>query len=368
MNHFRAFLFFLLIASPLLNAQPASEARLPTIHLTDSVFCTEVKDQSQSPTCWAFGSNSLFESDLFKKHNVRLNLSEMFIARYAYIDKARQWLATKGKTYYEGGGQFHDVIRIINKYGIVPEEAYNGRPNGEFNHNHARLDTAMKKMAEGLLQQGKTKLNDKDLLQMNDTLDRYLGKLPEIFWFDFKPYSPKTFAKEIGISGDDYIEVISFANLPFYQKCLLEDKFNWAGDSLYNITLDDMQMLVDTALAKGWSVGWEGDVTEPGFNFWGGFASIADSLHRFPEERLQNFKNESTERDHMLHLVGIGRDDKNKKWYYLKNSWGTWFSKYNGFLFMDEIYFKLNTVIMMVNKEALPRSLKDKLGLKIIQE
>lgn len=363
MKHFLPALFFF-ITAPLLNAQPASEAFLPKIHLTDSVFCTEVKDQSQSPTCWAFGSNSLFESDLVKKYNLQLNLSEMFIARYAYIDKAIKWLATNGKTYYEGGGQFHDVIRIINKYGIVPEEAYNGRPGGEVNHNHARLDTAMKKFAQQLFELGKTELSEQDLQQMNDTLDRYLGKVPETFWYNLKLFIPKTFAKEIGLSGDDYIEVMSFANLPFNQKCLLGDKFNWAGDSIYNITLDDMQMLVDTALSKGWSVGWEGDVTNPEFNFWSGYAAISDSVQQYQEERLKNFKNETTERDHMLHLVGTGRDDKNKKWYYLKNSWGaTWFSRYKGFLFMDESYFNLNTVTMMVNRQALPQSLKDKLGL-----
>jgi bleomycin hydrolase len=197
MKRFPAFLLFIFITA-LLHAQPSSEAYLPKIHLTDSIFCTEVKDQSQSPTCWAFGSNSLFESDLAKKYGLRLNLSEMFIARYAYIDKAKQWLATKGKTYYEGGGQFHDVIRIINKYGIVPEEAYDGRPNGESNHNHARLDTAMKKFAQQLLLEGKTELSSIDLERMNDTLDRYLGKVPGIFWYNLKPYSPKTFAKEIG--------------------------------------------------------------------------------------------------------------------------------------------------------------------------
>ena len=362
MKCIRSFLL-IIIASPLLNAQPASEAPMPTIHLMDSVFYTEVKDQSQSPTCWVFGTNSLFESDLVKKQDLRLNFSEMFIARYAYIDKAIKWLASKGKTYYEGGGQFHDVIRILNKYGMVPEEAYNGRPNGEFNHNHARLDTAMKKFAQQLLEQGKTEPNDQDMQQMNDTLDRYLGKVPETFWYNLKQYNPKTFAKEVALSGNDYIEVMSFADLPFNQKCLLADKFNWAGDSLYNITLDDMQMLVDTALAKGWSVGWEGDVTGPGFNFWSGFATISDSAYQYQEERLKNFKNETTERDHMLHLVGIGQDDNNKKWYYLKNSWGTWFSKYKGLLFMDETYFKLNTVTMMVNKQALPQSLKVKLNI-----
>lgn len=354
-------LILLIAFSQLLHAQPSSEASLPQIRLTDSVQCTEVKDQSNSPTCWAFGTNSLFESDLIKKYKLRFNLSEMFIARHAYIDKAKQWLATNGKTYYAGGGQFHDVIRVIKNHGMVPEEAYTGRANGEYLHNHAALDTAMKRLNESFLKKGKNTLSADDLKQMNDTLDRYLGKLPETFWYDMIPYTPKTFAAKFLNSGDDYIELMSFADLPYYKKCLLSDKFNWAGDSLYNITLDDMQMVVDTALAKGWSVGWEGDVTNPSFNFLKGFAMLGDSLRHFDEERLQNYKTEKTERDHMLHLVAAGRDENNKKWYFLKNSWGIWFSKFNGYLYMNETYFKMNTVIMMVNKKALPASLRKKI-------
>ncbi len=360
----RAFLF-LMITSPLLKAQPSPEAPLSSIRLTDSVFCTEVKDQGMSPTCWTFGSNSLFESDLEKKNGARLNLSEMFIARYAYIDKAEAWLASKGKTYYEGGGQFRDVIRIINRYGIVPEDIYNGRPHGEYMHNHAGLDTAMRRFANELLIKGNTSLNETDLLKINDTLDRYLGKVPETFWFNQQQYNPKTFAAEIGLSGDDYIDLMSFAGLPFYKRSLLADEFNWAGDSLFNITLEDMQMVVDTALAHGWSVGWEGDVTEPGFNFLNGYATISDSDYQYPEKRIQDFGNGSTKRDHMLHVVGMGHNDQNKKWYYLKNSWGIWFSKFRGFLFMDENYFKLKTVVLMVNKQALPQSLQHKLRLDI---
>lgn len=332
------------------------------IRLTDSVACTPVKDQSSSPTCWVFGTNSLFESDVLKKTGNRLNFSEMFIARYAYIDKARQFLATKGKTYFEGGGNFHDVIRVLDKYGIVPEEVYTGRPNGESNHNHSKLDTAMKKYIHGLLKQGKTEMNDKELQQVNDILDKYLGKVPETFVYDLKTQTPKSFAKEVLAPTSDYIEVMSFANLPYHKKCLLDDKFNWAGDSLYNLPLADFEMIVDTALANGWSVGWEGDVTNQGFNFWNGYAVADEPVHQYPEERLLNFKNETTERDHMLHLVGIGRDKDNKKWYYLKNSWGdTWLTKFHGYLYMQEEYFKLNTVVMMVNKAALPQHLGEKL-------
>jgi bleomycin hydrolase len=288
----------------------------------------------------------------------------MFIARYAWIDKAKKYLETNGKTYFAGGGQFHDVIRVVNKYGLIPEEAYSGRPPGEEYHDHHKLDTAMKRFVNGLLQKGKKEFNAKELQQLNDTLDHYLGRVPATFIFENRSYTPETFAQQVLHFADDYVELMSFADLPFYKKCFLDDKYNWAGDSLYNIPLGDMQMLIDTAIANGWSVSWEGDVTDAGFAFYSGYATLPAKKYQFEEERSVNYKNETTERDHMLHLVGIGKDEKGNKWYYLKNSWGQWFSKFDGYMYMSEDYFKLKTVILMVNKSALPKTLRSRLGIK----
>ncbi len=356
--------FLILINLTVLKAQTAGSPSTGPIHLIDSAACMPVEDQGTSPTCWVFGTNSLFESDLIKKYDLHVNLSEMFIARYAYVDKIKQYLATNGATYCEGGGQFHDVIRVVRNVGMVPEVVYKGMPNGESSYNHAALDTAMKMVTQQFLHEGKTVLNKIDLQQLYDSLDKYLGKVPAAFWYRQKQYTPLTFAKEVVKFDDDYMELVSFANQPLYKKFVLIDKYNWARDSFYNITLDDMHRLVDTALAKGWSVGWEGDVTESGFNYYAGFAAFPDSLHHYDEERIVNYKNESTERDHMLQIVGIGRDQHNKKWYYMKNSWGRWFSPFQGYLYMEENYFKLKTVILFVNKRGLPGDLAKELGVK----
>lgn len=355
----------LLSAAPiLLYSQSEKEIHQPSIHLTDSVECTGIKDQSKSPTCWVFATNSLFESDLIKNYNLKSDLSEMFVARYAYLDKLNKYLATSGKTYYEGGGQFRDVLRVVNKYGMVPEEAYGGLVNGASFHDHTKLDAAMQRLGRKLLNQGKGSLNEADLKQANDTLNKYLGKVPASFWYRLQHYTPKTFAQEFVHFENDYVDVMSFADLPFYKKSLLNDKFNWANDSLYNVTLDDLQMIIDTAIANGWSVAWEGDVTETGFHTFSGYAILDNTGHNYEIERLQNFKTGETKRDHMLHVVGIGRDESNKKWYYLKNSWGAWVNDFKGYLYMSEAYFKLKTVVVLVNKAALPGYMKKKLGIR----
>lgn len=359
-------IFMLLVVtaySVIARAQLLGPPDTDRIRITDSIECTSVKDQGQSPTCWVFGTNSIFESDMIKQFNTRLNLSEMFIARYAYIDKAARYLATGGKTYFEGGGQFHDVIRVVNKYGMVPEEVYNGKPNEQYSHNHSRLDTAMKYCVLGMLRNGRTSLDNDDLRRLNDTLDRYLGKVPLSFTWKGKQFTPLTFAKEILHFENDYAELVSFSDKPLYKQFILEDKYNWANDSFWNISLADMQMVVDTALQKGWSVGWEGDVTETGFNYFEGYAALADSAWLYDEQRLENYRTEATERDHMLQVTGAGFDEHGKKWYRLKNSWGTWLSKYKGFLYMEENYFRMKTVILFVNKKGLPESLKQKLGM-----
>lgn len=333
----------------------------PVVTLTDSVACNAVADQYTSPTCWTFGSNSLFESDLIKKYNLRVNLSEMFYARYAYIDKAARYLATRGKTYFEGGGQFHDIIRVIKKYGMVPETVYTGRPHNEKHHEHSRLDTAMQQLVKKFLRRGKTYLTTTDTRRMNDTLDKYLGKVPAVFMYNKKLYTALSFAKELLHFTNDYAEIVSFSDQPLYQKFILKDKYNWANDSFMNVTLDDMKMIADTALANGWSLGWEGDVTETGFNYYYGYA-MADSLpSAIDAQRLANYAIESTERDHMLHMVGDGYDSTHKHWYYMKNSWGK--SNFlEGYMYMDENYFRYKTVILFVNKAALPQKLKGKMG------
>jgi bleomycin hydrolase len=336
---------------------------LPDLQLSSVVATTPIENQYTSPTCWAFGSNSLFETDFLKRTGKTVDLSEMFIARYGYIDKLRQYLKTKGKTYYAGGGQFRDVLRVIKFYGMVPEFVYPGKARGQIYHDHTNLDTAMKKLADNMLLQNIEDISYSELQIINDTLDQYLGPVPTSFVYAGRSYTPKSFATDyMQFLADDYVELTSFSDQPLYRKFLLNDKYNWAFDSMYNVSLKDMQMVVDSALALGVSVGWEGDVTNQGFDYLKGIAiSNTDSID-VDSARVVNYRKEVTERDHMLHIIGKASDKQQQTFYLMKNSWGKT-NNLDGYMFMQLPYFKLNSVIVMVHKSALPLQLKLVLGL-----
>lgn len=353
-------LLLLLKCSIGFNQNIVTSYTLPKIIITDSVYYGDIENQFNTSTCWTFCTNGLFESDLKKRLGVTINLSEMFYVRHAYIDKASQYLATKGKTYFEGGGQFHDVIRVIEKHGLIPENVYAGKSIKATAHDHDRLDKEMIATVKLFLKSGKTKLSIVDIKLLNTILDKYLGKVPSSFIFDGKHYTPKSFAKAVIQFKNDYVEIVSFSDKPLYKKFMLADKYNWAYDSFYNVRLDELIMIVDTAIAKGWSVEWEGDVTENGFSFYSNYA-IADSLpNNIDEQRLINYANETTERDHGMQIVAIGKDSSNNIWYGLKNSWGK-FSYSNGIWYMNENYFRWKTVTLIVHKEGLPILIRKKI-------
>ena len=87
---------------------------------------TPVKDQSRSGTCWSFSGLAFLESEMLRQGKPEVDLSEMFIVRMTYLEKAEKYVRMHGTGNFSAGGATHDVMNIIKKYGIVPEEAYPG--------------------------------------------------------------------------------------------------------------------------------------------------------------------------------------------------------------------------------------------------
>jgi bleomycin hydrolase len=99
-----------------------------------------VENQCKTGTCWSFATTSFIESEIIRKGNKAVDLSEMYNVRLTYPKKAESYVRFQGKQQFGPGGLSHDVLAIIEEYGIVPEEAYSGFVDGSTEYDHETLD------------------------------------------------------------------------------------------------------------------------------------------------------------------------------------------------------------------------------------
>ncbi|MBK8404914.1 MAG: aminopeptidase [Saprospiraceae bacterium] len=352
-----------------------------TVKLVDR---TGVKNQNKSGTCWIFSTHSFLESELMRMGKGEFNLSEMYIARAGYLERGENYVRRQGSTAFGQGAENHDVMRIIDEYGLVPEEAYAGYPDGQDKPIHGEMESVLKAMVEAMvkLPDGKLSPNWKKVYQ--GAVDGYFGTPPANFTFKGKSYTPQSFAGSLGINSGDYIALTSFTHHPMNKPFILEVADNWSNGMFYNISMDELVNSVDQAIKSGYSVLWATDVSEKTFSAKNGLAinpymawedmsdTERDSLWKAPhpekfvtqEERQLGFENLSTTDDHGMHIVGIMKDQNGTEYYVVKNSWGAAINKTTGgYIYVSKAYFRNKTMSVMLNKNALNKDLKAKLGL-----
>jgi bleomycin hydrolase len=355
---------------------------------------TEVKDQYASGTCWSFSAISFLESEMIRMGAKDLpDLSEMFVVRLCYSDKAEKYMRLGGNLNFGAGGAFHDVTYVLENYGLVPESIYAGLNYGTKSHYHMEMDAALKAYVGAIKENENGSLSTAWLKGLNGVLDAYLGELPENFEFNGKNYTPKSYASEvIKLNPDDYIEISSYTHHPFYETFMLEVADNWLWGSVYNLPLDDMMKVFDYSLENGYTIAWAADVSEDGFSHtkygvavvpqddptalsdtekarWETLTEDDKETFVTSEEkaitqamRQEAFDNYQTTDDHGMHIIGTAKDANGNKFYIVKNSWNT-DSKYDGYFYASEAFVKYKTMDIMVNKNAIPKDIKTKLGL-----
>lgn len=286
----------------------------------------------------------------------------MYTVYWEFVEKAREFVKTRGKSAFSEGSESNAVTRIWKTYGIVPFANYSGMLKDQTYYNHAIMFEEL----NGYLKSVKAEnaWNENQVLEtIKSIMNVYIGTPPAKVTVDGKEMTPQEYLKNvIKVNPDDYVDVTSLMEKPYYTQVEYKVPDNWWHSSdYYNLPLDIYMKVVKEAIRKGYTIAIGGDVSEPGFETSSQVAMIPtfDIPSEYIDENARQFRfsNETTTDDHGLHIVGYVEKD-GKDWYLVKDS-GSGSrnagkqSKNFGYYFFQEDYVKLKIMDFMVHKDML---------------
>lgn len=338
---------------------------------------TRVKDQARTGTCWCFATVSFLESEAIRKGtaDTSLNLSEMYLVRSAYLDRAADDYFRRGRGNLGPGAVGHTATFAMQRSGLMTEQAYNGINYDSKFHNHGKLQAEIDSVMRVAVKEKKGVPYN----ALNAALDKWLGKVPETSEFKGENLTPQQLREKLKLDASEYVEITSFSHHPFYEKIRVEWPDNYEHELYYNVPIDELVEVMDYAIEKGFTIGWAADMSETYFAHNRGLAlftpgenlKATDSYPaRFVETpvdqdvRQAMFDDFTTSDDHLMHITGISKDQEGAKYYIVKNSWGPNNGEYKGWFNASVNYVKAKTIAIMIHKDAVPKELKKKLGIK----
>ncbi|MEM8908655.1 MAG: C1 family peptidase [Bacteroidota bacterium] len=330
------------------------------------VETTPLKHQQSSGTCWSFATTSFIETEALRLGKEPIALSPIFYVAPTYLAKAEKYIQAEGRSYFDAGDLTFSVLDAYEKYGAVPETIYNGIIEGDWQHDHLEMDNLLLVMVESIGKSGYGRIKPFSWKQsVEGVLKAYLGSPPATFVYKNQLYSPQSFAKtHIGIHPADYLEITSYSHGNFFEMFALNIPANWNQNRYLNLPIDDFEKVIDHALAQGYSLAWDGDSTEPGFDFNAGILQLPKELEEgtiSQELRQSTFEKGTTTDDHNMHIIGKARDKNDRLYYVIKNSEGD--NKMKGYILMTSNALLLKTISVLVHHDALPTEIRNKVTI-----
>lgn len=359
---------------------------------------TSIKNQGSSGTCWSYSGLAFLESEAIRMGKGSHDLSAMYVARRNYADQAEKYIRTNGTINFSQGGSFADVVETLEQYGVIPMELYTGLNYGETGHNHSELEAGLSGYVKGINEKKNRRLSTAWYNGLNGILDAYFGIIPTEFEYQGKTYTPQSLCKSLDLESKNYISLTSYTHHPFYQPFAIEIPDNWRWALSYNLPVDELMQVFDNAINNGYTIAWASDVSEIGFSrngiavipddeapenmgsdqaHWLGLSQgeknnrLRSKIEQGPvkekaitqEMRQIAYDNQETTDDHGMQIYGIAKDQNGSKYYIVKNSWGE-AGPYKGIWYASESFVKYKTMSIMIHKDALPKDIAKKLGIK----
>ncbi len=360
---------------------------------------TPVKNQFRSGTCWCYSTMTFLESEIMRAGGEAMHLSEMWIVRHSFKDKAVKYVRLHGHLNFAEGGAAHDVTEGIKAHGIVPFEAYPGFNYGTDKPDFHELSAVFKAYLDAVIsaaERSRKPLSTAWERGFDALLDTYFGVMPEKFEYKGVEYTPESFAASLPIDMNDYVSIASFTHYPFYEEFVVDVPDNWMWGKAYNVPLEEMVAIADNAIENNYAIEWATDVSEKGFSRtkgigvmpeaavdemdgteaerWGKLTDKEkeDALYKLDkpgkevsvnqELRQRAYDNYETTDDHGMVIMGKAVDCNGTEYFKVQNSWSA-VKPYDGFWYFSRPFFEYKTMSIMVNKNAIPKPIRKKLNL-----
>ena len=313
--------------------------------------------QDKTATCWSFAATSLLESELRRKGQAEVKLSEMFTVYWEYVEKARRFVRAKGDSFLGQGSEPNSALERVRQYGVVRASDYTGLLAGKTAHDHGPLFREFQDYLSGLAAK-----NDWDearaLAGVRAILDKHLGRPPGRISVDGRSLTPLEYLAGLGLNPADYVAFVSFMYLPFYAKGEFRVPDNWWHCRDYhNLPLYEFSLALLRALRRGYSATLAVDFSEPGYSGENDIAMVPsfDIPRSYIDQssREYRFTNGSTSDDHAVHCVGY-KESGQGNWFLIKDSWeNAYGGRAKGYFFYENDYIRLKCLMFMVHRDAV---------------
>ncbi len=365
---------------------------------------TSIKNQNNSGTCWAYSSLAFLESEALKKNPQlkaeNLDLCESFLVSHTYVDRADRNVRTHGDASFSQGGSFYDAIYAMEHYGLAPEGTmpYPNLPYGDSLFNFRQFWPGIEAFVKSVsTDKEKKTINPVWKKTVQQMLDGYFGEYPKTFKVDGKEYTPQSYVKDyLKLNPSDYVSLASFTHVPFYKPFIIEVQDNWRWAPSYNLPLNELMEVMESAVRNGYTFAWGADVSEDGFSRRSGknrcvatvpntksSAGVGSDQSRWTGEkagaqinaadgqgemtitqemRQKGYDTWETTDDHGMQIYGLAKDQHGKEYFMMKNSWGE-YGPYKGFWYISKPYAAYKTMNIIINKNAIPAAIRTKLGI-----
>lgn len=356
-------------------------------------------NQKSSGRCWLFAATNVLRERIAKEKNLeKFELSQSWFAFWDKFERCNFFLeniiATADRdiddrtvafilsTGVQDGGQWDMFVNVINKYGIVPKDAYQetaqssgtGNMNGQINVSLKHNASVLRKMiAAGASCDEVKAVKDKMLSALYTFFVSCYGVPPKTFnfegkdkdsnYFIEKDYTPLSFKeKYIGDMLSDYISIINgpTADKPFDKLYTVDFLGNVAGAppiKYLNLELSEFKKLVLSQLKDGeivWFGSDCGKFGERSKNLWDPALYEYDTVTGLDTTltKAEQLDYLNSAMNHAMVITGVHLEEDIPKRWKIENSWGT-DNPNDGYYFMSDTWFDKFVYQAVVNKKYL---------------